>query len=307
MKQKIRIGTRGSRLAIWQAEYLAEQLRQADSALEIEIVTITTSGDKILDVPLAKIGGKGLFTKEIEREILDGTIDIAVHSLKDMPTDLPDGLVIGAVTKRTDPRDALVSLSGKSFDELPVGARVGTSSLRRRAQLLALRPDLQIIDLRGNVDTRLAKLQNGELDAVVLAAAGLQRLGLQENITELFALERFLPAVGQGILAVEARAGDDKILNILRTVNDEATAASAEAERSFLRRIEGGCQIPVGVYAETSDGKTGITALIASLDGRQIVRGTLKGKAAGSGKIGISLADALLADGGDRILQEIKV
>lgn len=305
-KQKIKIGTRGSKLALWQTSYLAEKLREQNPDLVIEIVTIVTTGDKILDVPLAKIGGKGLFTNEIERAILAGEVDMAVHSLKDLPTELPSGLIIGALSKRGEVRDALVSRSGKTLAALPSGAKIGTSSLRRRAQLLAFRPDLCISDLRGNIDTRLRKLANGDYDALILAAAGLIRLDHHSEITELLPPDIMLPAVGQGVLAVEARADDTEILHLLQGINDRTAAITAAAERAFLQRLEGGCQVPVGVFAELVAGELNVTGIIASLDGAKVIRRSRRGDPECAIKVGTVLAEELLSSGGSDILAEIR-
>lgn len=305
MRNEIRIGTRGSRLALWQAGYVARQLSAQYPGTEVRLVTISTRGDRVLEMPLAEIGGKGLFTQEIEREISDGRIDMAVHSLKDVPAVLPEGLMIGAVLKRAEVRDALVSRSGASLQALPAGARVGTSSLRRRAQLLAVRPDLTVTVLRGNVDTRLKKLEQGGLEAVILAAAGLERLGLGEKITELLPVEIMLPAVGQGILAVELRKDDTGLREQLAFLTDFDTEAAARAERSFLRRIDGSCQVPVGVFAEAVPGGLRLTAKVASLDGRRVVREQLLGAMTAAEQLGKELAERILQNGGQEILQEI--
>ena len=305
MKAQIIIGTRGSKLALWQADYVEQRLREEYPGLQVTQKRISTKGDRILDVPLAKIGGKGLFTKELEEEMLSGSIDLAVHSLKDMPAKVPDGLMIAAVTKRLDPGDALVSNRFSSFSELPQGARVGTSSLRRRAQLLCARPDLTMIDLRGNVNTRLRKLDEGEYDAIVLAVAGLKRLGFADRIREVLPQTMVLPAVGQGALAIETRAADKETRDMLAFLRDDETICCAEAERSFLARVEGGCQVPVGVYATAEDDDLKIEAVIASLDGRRSYRGTVNGAKADAAKLGKGLAEKLLNEGGAKILQEL--
>ena len=305
MKAQIIIGTRGSKLALWQADYVEQRLREEYPGLQVTQKRISTKGDRILDVPLAKIGGKGLFTKEIEEEMLSGSIDLAVHSLKDMPAKVPDGLMIAAVTKRLDPGDALVSNRFSSFSELPQGARVGTSSLRRRAQLLCARPDLTMIDLRGNVNTRLRKLDEGEYDAIVLAVAGLKRLGFADRIREVLPQTMVLPAVGQGALAIETRADDKETRDMLAFLRDDETICCAEAERSFLARVEGGCQVPVGVYATAEGDDLKIEAVIASLDGRRSYRGTVNGAKADAAKLGKGLAEKLLNEGGAKILQEL--
>ena len=305
MKAQIIIGTRGSKLALWQADYVEQRLREEYPGRQVTQKRISTKGDRILDVPLAKIGGKGLFTKELEEEMLSGSIDLAVHSLKDMPAKVPDGLMIAAVTKRLDPGDALVSNRFSSFSELPQGARVGTSSLRRRAQLLCARPDLTMIDLRGNVNTRLRKLDEGEYDAIVLAVAGLKRLGFADRIREVLPQTMVLPAVGQGALAIETRADDKETRDMLAFLRDDETICCAEAERSFLARVEGGCQVPVGVYATAEGDDLKVEAVIASLDGRRSYRGTVNGAKADAAKLGKGLAEKLLNEGGAKILQEL--
>ena len=304
----ITIGTRASRLALWQAEYIAAEIEKQYPTVRVELRRMTTKGDRILDAPLAKIGGKGLFTKELEQSMLTGAIDLAVHSLKDMPTEVPDGLVIGAVTERLDAGDAFVSVRYRSMEELPQGAKVGTSSLRRRAQLLAVRPDLKIHDLRGNVNTRLAKLDAGEFDAIVLAAAGLKRLGLGDRIRTTLPRSMILPAVGQGALAIECRADDMRILELIDFLRDPQMTAAATAERAFLRRVEGGCQIPVGVYAEVGASNVlHVEAMIASVDGMRVCRSRSRGTPETAEKIGIALAEELLDVGGREILKEIGI
>ncbi len=305
MKDQIIIGTRGSKLALWQADYVERRLREEYPGLSVIQKRVTTKGDRILDVPLAKIGGKGLFTKELEEEMLSGGIDLAVHSLKDMPAKVPEGLIIAAVTKRLDPGDALVSNRFASFEELPEGARVGTSSLRRRAQLLCARPDLRMLDLRGNVNTRLRKLDEGEYDAIVLAVAGLKRLGFGDRIRQVLPRDMVLPAVGQGALAIETRENDDEIRQMLAFLRDDDTICCAEAERSFLARVEGGCQVPVGVYATAEDDGLKVEAVIASLDGQRSFRGDVRGLRKDAAGLGKSLAERLLAEGGGDILREL--
>lgn len=305
MKNQIVIGTRGSKLALWQADYIEQRLREQYPELSVTQKRVTTKGDRILDVPLAKIGGKGLFTKELEEEMLSGDIDLAVHSLKDMPAKVPDGLVIAAVTKRLDPGDALVSNRFSSFEELPQGAKVGTSSLRRRAQLLCARPDLTMLDLRGNVNTRLRKLDEGEYDAIVLAVAGLKRLGFADRIRQVLPRDMVLPAVGQGALAIETRADDKETRDMLAFLRDEDTICCTEAERSFLARVEGGCQVPVGVYATAEGDGLNVEAVIASLDGQRFYRGNVKGTRKDAAKLGENLAEKLLDEGGAEILKEL--
>ena len=295
-------------MALWQANYVAEAIKKEHPSYCVELCELTTKGDRILDAPLAKIGGKGLFTKELEQAMLDGAVDLAVHSLKDMPTEVPDGLVIGAITTRLDPGDAFVSAHYAAVEDLPVGARVGTSSLRRRAQLLAMRPDLTICDLRGNVNTRLAKLDAGEFDAIVLAAAGLKRLGFERRIRSILPRSVMLPAVGQGALAIECRAGDAAILSTIAFLRDAGMTTAAQAERAFLRRVEGGCQIPVGVYAEVdADGQISIDAMIASVDGQRICRSDAQGAGEQAEALGTALAEELLDAGGREILKEIGI
>lgn len=287
---------------------MAEAIKKEHPSYCVELRELTTKGDRILDAPLAKIGGKGLFTKELEQAMLDGAVDLAVHSLKDMPTEVPDGLVIGAITTRLDPGDAFVSAHYAAVEDLPVGARVGTSSLRRRAQLLAVRPDLTICDLRGNVNTRLAKLDAGEFDAIVLAAAGLKRLGFERRIRSILPRSVMLPAVGQGALAIECRAGDTEILSAIAFLRDAGMTTAAQAERAFLRRVEGGCQIPVGVYAEVdADGQISIDAMIASVDGQRICRSDAHGAGEQAEVLGTALAEELLDAGGREILKEIGI
>ena len=287
---------------------MAEAIKKEHPSYCVELRELTTKGDRILDAPLAKIGGKGLFTKELEQAMLDGAVDLAVHSLKDMPTEVPDGLVIGAITTRLDPGDAFVSAHYAAVEDLPVGARVGTSSLRRRAQLLAVRPDLTICDLRGNVNTRLAKLDAGEFDAIVLAAAGLKRLGFERRIRSILPRSVMLPAVGQGALAIECRAGDAAILSAIEFLSDAGMTTAAQAERAFLRRVEGGCQIPVGVYAEVdADGQISIDAMISSVDGQRICRSDAQGAGEQAEALGTALAEELLDAGGREILKEIGI
>ncbi len=305
MREKIVIGTRGSKLALWQANHIADCLRKEYKNLEVIIKYITTTGDKILDVPLAKIGGKGLFTKELETEMLEGSIDLAVHSLKDMPTELPVGLTLAAITKRVDPGDAIISPKYKTLKNLPQGAKVGTSSLRRKAQLLSARPDLSIRDLRGNVDTRLKKLETNSLDAIVLAAAGLKRLGWEEHITEILPKEVCLPAVGQGALAIEARENDPEVLTLLSFLNDPATRYAVTAERAFLKTVEGGCQVPVGVFG-TLEGETlTVEAIIATIDGQTVIKDCVVGSCNEATSLGEQLASRMLAAGGRKIMVDL--
>lgn len=305
MKAKLTIGTRQSLLALWQSNHIAALLREKYPECEVVLKKIVTKGDRILDVPLAQIGGKGLFTKEIETELADGAIDLAVHSLKDMPTVLPEGLCLTAITERANVGDAFVSNKYASFEELPLGAVIGTSSLRRKAQLLAARPDLQIMDLRGNVDTRLRKLDEGLYDAIILAAAGLERLGHGDRITVLIPPDVCLPAVGQGALAIEARTADDEVRSMLEFLNDLPTKQSTDAERAFLGLLEGGCQVPIGVHADVAGEQIKIEAIIAALDGSTVLRDTITGKAEDAVALGQQLGKKMLAAGGQEILAAI--
>ena len=297
----LRIGTRASRLALWQAEFVKSQLEKFFPELEIELVKVKTTGDKILDAPLAKIGGKGLFTKELELQLASGEIDLAVHSLKDVPTELPDGFKIAAITKRAQPFDAFVSNKFSTFQSLPKNAVVGTSSLRRAAQILNLRPDLQIKNLRGNVETRLKKLDAEEFNAIILAAAGLERLGYSSRIREL--LTQIIPAAGQGALAIETRADDNEISSYVQKLNDAETCAAIEVEREFLTEVGGSCQIPVGVFAQV-DTNVKVRAIIASIDGKKIVRDSELGTLENIHGLGKKLAARLLQNGGKEILAE---
>lgn len=305
MKAELKIGTRQSLLALWQSNFIAGELRKEYPNCEVTLKKIVTKGDRILDVPLAQIGGKGLFTKEIEEELLDGTVDLAVHSLKDMPTVLPEGLCLTVITSRANVGDAFVSNKYNSFAELPQGAVLGTSSLRRRAQLLAARPDLKIVDLRGNVDTRLRKLDEGNMDAIILAAAGLQRLGHGDRIKEIIPTSVCLPAVGQGALAIECRTDNTEVREMLVFLNDKATKQATDAERAFLGLVEGGCQVPIGVHAEVQDNEIKIEAIIASLDGSTVLRNTISGDAEKAVELGQKLGHQMLSEGGQDILATI--
>jgi hydroxymethylbilane synthase len=298
----IRIATRRSALAKWQAHHVAGLLRAEDPGLETVLHEVVTKGDKILEVPLAQVGGKGLFVKEIEDALLSGAAEIAVHSMKDLPAMLADGLTLAAVPDREDPRDALCARGGRRLDGLPRGARVGTSSLRRAAQLRALRPDLRIEAVRGNVETRLKKLEQG-LDAVVLAAAGLRRLGLQDRVTQLFSVEEMVPAVGQGALAIEARQGDSSTLRRLTPLEHRETRQRIEAERALLRRLEGGCQVPIAAHAVVAGDRLTLRALVAAIDGTHTIRGERSGLAAEAGALGEALGEELLGKGAAEILR----
>ena len=305
MKAVLKIGTRQSLLALWQSNHIAACLRKKYPECEVVLKKIVTKGDRILDVPLAQIGGKGLFTKEIEEDLLSGEVDLAVHSLKDMPTVLPEGLCLTAITERANVGDAFVSNKYNSFAELPLGAVVGTSSLRRKAQLLAARPDLTIRDLRGNVDTRLRKLDEGLYDAVILAAAGLERLGHGDRIKDVIPSGVCLPAVGQGALAIECRTDDAEVRQMLDFLNDMPTVHATNAERAFLGLLEGGCQVPIGVHADVEGDKIKIEAIIAALDGSTVLRDTIEGAADDAVALGQELGRKMLANGGQAILAAI--
>ncbi len=299
------VGTRGSPLALWQAEWVQQKLREIAPQLSVELQRIKTSGDKILDVPLAKVGGKGLFVKEIEEALLRGEIDLAVHSMKDVPTALPDGLGILCIPPRENPQDVLVSRQGQTLEQLPTGARIGTSSLRRQAQLLRRRPDFHISMLRGNLDTRLRKVREGEFDAIVLAAAGLRRMGWVNQVTEYLAPEVSLPAIGQGALAIEGRTSDSFVRDLLQPLDDPPTRTAVTAERALLDRLEGGCQVPIGAHATITGDRLALDALIASVDGRRVVRDRIEGPVSDARDLGLHLAERLLSQGGDEILKEI--
>jgi hydroxymethylbilane synthase len=302
---ELRIGTRGSALALWQAEWVRSQLKAARPGLTVELVTIKTQGDKILDVPLAKVGGKGLFVKEIEEALLEGRVDVAVHSMKDMPADLPAGLHVAAMPRREDPRDVLIMREGRGLADLPSGARVGTSSLRRAAQLLHLRADLKTETLRGNLDTRLRKLETHGFHAVILAAAGIKRMGLSHLITQYLEPELMLPAVGQGALGIETRTEDRPTNELVTQLAHQPTMAAVRAERAFLRRLQGGCQVPIGGHATLDGERLALTGMVADLQGRQVIRRALQGDAGKAEEIGESLAEVVLSAGGAEILAEI--
>lgn len=305
MNKPLRIATRKSQLALWQAEYVARMLQQAHPGLQIELLKMTTQGDKILDTPLAKVGGKGLFVKELELGMLEGRADIAVHSMKDVPVELPEGLHLPVICPREDPRDAFVSNTFASLTDLPQGARVGTSSLRRQCQLHALRPDLQILDLRGNVNSRLQKLDDGNYDAIILAAAGLKRLGFEARIREALAPEVSLPAIGQGAVGIECRVADTEINELLAPLHDLKTARRVQAERAMNARLQGGCQVPIGGYAEIEHGILLLRGLVGAPDGSEIVRGEIAGPPDNAEELGEVLAEDLLQRGADRILDAL--
>lgn len=306
MAETLTIGTRGSALATWQAEHVAERLRQLDGAPEVALEFIQTEGDKILDVALSKLPGKAFFTKELEQAIVDGRVDLAVHSMKDVETALAPGLTIGAVLEREDPRDVLIARDDLTLDTLPKGAKVGTSSLRRGAFLKRWRPDLEITDLRGNVPTRIQKLDDGRYDAIVLAAAGVIRLGVADRISGWFSDEILLPAVSQGAIAIEVREDDERVNAFVAQLEHPGTRSAVTAERAFLRRVEGGCQIPVGAHATVEGGTLTLKAAICALDGAAAVEGAITGPADAAGDLGTELAVDLLDRGGAAILAGIR-
>ena len=299
------IGTRGSALAIWQAEWVQSRLRELQPGLVVSLKRIRTTGDRILDSPLAMIGGKGLFVKEIEEALARDEIDLAVHSMKDVPTSLPVGMEILSIPAREDPRDALISRNGISLEKVRNGARIGTSSLRRQAQMLHARPDFQVSILRGNVDTRLRKLDAGEYDAILLAAAGLRRLGLEQRITEFLSYDVCLPAISQGALGLEGRADDRFVRELVLRLEDRSTRIAVTAERGFLERLEGGCQVPIAAHATVGDQIITLRGLIASVDGHRLIQGSSEGSVGDAKKIGAALAERLLSQGGREILKEI--
>jgi len=302
----LRIATRQSRLALWQAEHVAALLRAAHPGLKVELVPMTTQGDRILDRPLANIGGKGLFIKELELAMSEHRADIAVHSMKDVPSELPPGMVLAAMLPRADPRDAFVSLRHKDFASLPQGARVGTSSLRRQCQLKYARPDLELITLRGNVDTRLRKLEEEQYDAIILAAAGLIRLGLESRITQYFDYEHSVPAVGQGIIGIECRADDARNIDFVRALNDAEAWQCCLAERAFAQRLEGSCQSPIAGFATLTGKQLQLHGVIGSPDGREVYRGANSGASADARAIGVELAERLLKDGAEQLLNRLR-
>lgn len=315
MRSKIKIATRSSKLALWQANFIKDELLRLYPDLNIELKEIKTKGDQILDVSLSKIGDKGLFTKEIEEAILNGEADIAVHSLKDLPTKLPHRLKIGAILNRESPHDVLIVNTSIRFSSSPLlspqssvlkpDSRIGTSSLRRISQLRSIRPDLEYIEIRGNVDTRIKKLDEGQYDGIVLAYAGVKRLGFENRISYNFNPEELLPAIGQGALAIEIKENDKDVENIISKLNCKDTYLSTLCERAFLRRLEGGCQVPIGAYTKSDNENITLFGLIASLNGKEIVRDNISGNKNDSEKLGSELAELLLRNGGAKILAEI--
>ena len=303
--QILRIATRKSPLALWQAEHVRERLLSAHPGLEVELVRMVTQGDKILDTPLSKVGGKGLFVKELEQGLLEGGADIAVHSMKDVPMEFPPGLHLPVIGLREDPRDVFVSNRYATLDALPQGACVGTSSLRRQCQLQERRPDLRIVSLRGNVNTRLGKLDGGEFDAVILAAAGLLRLGFGARITQFLEPEVSLPAVGQGAIGIECRIGDARIQVLIGILDDPDTNIRVSAERAMNHRLQGGCQVPIAGYALLAAGTLSLRGLVGRPDGSEVVRGAVSGPQAQAEQLGVALADDLLARGAREILRDV--
>ena len=310
-KNKVVIGTRASKLALWQAEWVKAELERMNPGLEVELNKIKTTGDKILDVPLAKVGGKGLFVKEIEEALLRGEADLAVHSMKDVPTEFPGGLHLAVICEREDPRDAFIApvqgaaFKTQSFRQLPTGATLGTSSLRRSSQLLSIRPDLRIVQLRGNLETRFRKLDEGQFDAMILAAAGVKRLGWAQRITEIIDPSVSLPAIGQGAIGIECRTNDEFINSLIAPLNHKETSICVRAERALLKRLQGGCQVPIAAYAVIKDGRLIMDGLVGSVTGDRIIREHLEGPLEDAETIGITLAEKLLSKGADKILAEV--
>ncbi len=305
MSQIIRIATRKSPLAMWQAEEVARQLKQHHAGIQVEFVKMTTKGDRILDAPLAKVGGKGLFVKELEQGMLDGDADIAVHSMKDVPMAFPAGLHLPIIMQREDPRDAFVSNNYKSLDDLPADARIGTSSLRRQLQIKANMPDAQMLDLRGNVNSRLQKLDNGDYDAIILASAGLIRLGFADRISSFIEPEQSLPAIGQGAVGIECRENDETIMSLLAPLNHADTHTRLSAERAMNNRLNGGCQVPIAGYSVLEGDEIYLRGLVGRPDGSEVVRDDIRGPARQAEALGVELAERLLKQGAEGILQEL--
>ena len=301
----LKIATRQSPLALWQAEHIRSRLNQLYPDLTVELVKFVTQGDKILDTPLAKIGGKGLFVKELEAALLDGRADLAVHSMKDVPMHLPDGLSLAVICEREDPFDAFVSNQYQHFNELPQGAKVGTSSLRRKCQILQQRPDLEIIDLRGNVGTRLSKLDEGLYDAIILASAGLKRLGLADRIRHSLSAEISLPAVGQGALGLECRSNDSALLKLIEPLQHQETSNCVRAERAFNAYLEGGCQVPIAGYATLQNGHIHLEGRVGSVDGAILLQATQTGAMTEAEQLGVALAKDLVSQGADELLKAL--
>ena len=305
MPPELRIGTRGSQLALSQANWVKEKLVKAHPDLSVMLIKIKTTGDKIQDAPLAKIGGKGLFVKEIEEALIHRRIDLAVHSIKDVPTELPEGLHLSAITKREDPRDVFISRDGKILKDLPPNAKIGTSSLRRQAQLLRFRNDLELLPLRGNLDTRLKKLKTMNLDGIVLALAGVKRLGLEERITEIIPTEISLPAIGQGALGIETRKDNQEVEGQIQFLNHNDSWIAVSAERAFLKKLEGGCQVPIAAFAQIIGTSLQIDGLVGTIDGKRFIRHHIVGPIEKAESLGIELAEILLEKGAKEILDEV--
>ncbi len=305
-KKVVVVGSRGSKLALIQTNWVISELKRLNPGLEFQIEKISTKGDKITNAPLSRLGGVGLFTKELEVALIKEKIDIAVHSAKDVPTEIDEGLTIGATPKREDPHDVLISINNASLEKLPDNARIGTSSLRRKAQLLAFREDYKILDLRGNLDTRLKKLEAEDLDAIVVAHAGLLRMGYTGQISQIIPFDIMLPAVGQGSLCIEIRKDDTRIQKIVSAMDDEQTRIAVEAERSLLAKLQGGCQVPIGAYAEIQGKEVSIEAIICTLDGDHAIRDRHSGPKNQAVKIGEELAQRMLDNGGMKILHEVR-
>ena len=303
--KKIVIGTRGSMLALWQANWVKSEIEKRNPGVEAVLEKIKTTGDKILDVPLAKVGGKGLFVKEIEEALLSGKVDLAVNSMKDVPTIFPEGLHLRAITEREDPRDAVLSRNNARLLELPKGAKIGTSSLRRQAQLLHARPDFEMLHLRGNLDTRMRKLSEGHFDAIILAGAGVRRLGWADKITEYLPTEVSLPAIGQGALGIETRTDDKEINSLVAFFDHPDTSVAVRAERALLKRLEGGCQVPIAAYGEVDGDTLKLTGLVASTDGMTLIKDSVEGKRMDAEPLGVKLAVRLLDKGAWDILKDL--
>jgi hydroxymethylbilane synthase len=310
-KNKVVIGTRASKLALWQAEWVKSELQRMNPGLQVELNKIKTTGDKILDVPLAKVGGKGLFVKEIEEALLRGEADLAVHSMKDVPTEFPQGLHLAVICEREDPRDAFIApLEGQKFrvrrfGELPEGSSLGTSSLRRSSQLLSFRPDLKIVQLRGNLETRFRKLDEGQFDAMILATAGVKRLGWEQRITEIIDPAISLPAIGQGAIGIECRTDDGFINSLIAPLNHNETSICVRAERALLKRLQGGCQVPIAAHAVIREGRLVMDGLVGSVTGDRIIKEHIEGNIEDAETIGITLGEKLLSMGADKILAEV--
>lgn len=302
---ELRIGTRGSPLALFQAHWVRNQLLKAYPNLRVRLIKIKTTGDKIRNAPLAKIGGKGLFVKEIEEALLRKEIDLTVHSIKDVPTDLPEGLHLSAITKREDPRDVFISREGRLLRDLPKGARIGTSSLRRQVQLSSFREDFMFIPLRGNIETRLKKLERLHLDGIILAYAGVKRLGFENRITEILPIEVLLPAIGQGALGIETRIGDKDYEEKIRVLEDQESSIAIRAERAFLKRLGGGCQVPIAAFCRIEDSTLKLDAIVGTLDGRRLIRDRIEGSPDRPEEVGERLAENLLYKGAEEILREV--